>query len=78
MTEDRNASVRGRKVHIRGRNGGLGVRLLLSIQGRIGGVCVMITGGKAGINRGEWRGGCGYIGMAGCIYVCLIKGYVCV
>lgn len=57
MTEDRNASVRGRKGHIRGRNGGLGVRLLLSIQGRIGGVCVMITGGKAGINRGEWRGG---------------------
>lgn len=40
----------------------------------------MITGGKVGINRGEWRGWCGYIGMAyvgmaGCIYVCLIKGY---
>ena len=36
--------------------GRLGVRPLLSIQGRIGGVCVMITGGKVGINRGEWRG----------------------
>jgi len=38
------------------RRGRLRVRPLLSIQGRIGGVCVMITGGKVGINRGEWRG----------------------
>lgn len=53
--------MRGGKGHIRGRNGEdgerLGVRLLLSIQGRIGGVCVMITGGKVGLNRGKWRGG---------------------
>lgn len=46
--------------------------------GKIRGKAFIKHTGANRLNRGKWRGGCGYIGMAGCIYVCLIKGYVCV
>jgi len=60
MAEDRNALVRGEKGHIRGgmeRTGKIRGKAVIKHTGanrRC--LCVMITGGKAGINRGEWRG----------------------
>lgn len=38
------------------RTGKIRSKAVIKNMRRIGGVCVMITGGKAGINRGEWRG----------------------
>lgn len=60
MAEDRNASVRCRKGQIRGRNGEDGEARGKAVIKHTGAnrrcLCVMITGGKVGINRGEWRG----------------------
>jgi len=60
MAEDRNAFVRSRKGHIRGRNGEDGGARGKAIIKHTGAnrrcLCVMITGGKVGIEEIEWRG----------------------